>query len=644
MRGRKFISFLLVLPLFTFAECHFLKEECIESGCKTFPIDGTSVTICKPCWKWKKIYVCNDGSYQNGCQQYENNSNYSLVSKQCLVDRYGIGCEVEKRVYAKKVSNLTCGNFAYSECVSRQDFTFSNLVPPYTISNVCTEENRYYYCITETKDYCQPYEGYCSLISGPECTKWDHGVCKLYAHYFKCGNPPSGNCQYLGKVCTDHSTKQIEDESITACWIYTYQYSCLTGKTINNCEVYEKNSNCTLISSHCEDGTCERTYKCLIKQEKNCNEWKTKTYCTNDICNPDSPEYNSLICERNQTDFSKYFGASAYLYMLNEIRKDFACEGDIPQAPQVHYETEIVCSDGVTKCSKGTAYVCKSSPNKNNIATNGRIEYCIQQSGKWVCPYRNEPCVQVSIYQCPQGGYCYEETKEIEGEVNNVSDYPSKPENVGCTDPNYCAETAIGERNVNTPNVAGSCNIRIFPGMGLKCRKPGIQTGFANCCSGGTGNAWGILGDTCNKNEKILAQKRERGLCHYVGEYCSIKIKTPFGKICLQKKKSFCCFNSKLARIIHEQARPQLGISWGSPKHPNCRGFTIEEITKIDWTKIDFSEYIADIKAKTNLSVEGYNLNPHQVLTPAQNLEQYMQDYYENLNSPSNPPTKPEDK
>jgi hypothetical protein len=179
--------------------------------------------------------------------------------------------------------------------------------------------------------------------------------------------------------------------------------------------------------------------------------------------------------------------------------------------------------------------------------------------------------------------------------------------------------------------------------MGLKCRKPGIQTGFANCCSGGTGNAWGILGDTCSENEKILAQKREKGLCHYIGEYCSIKLETPFGDICLQKKQSYCCFNSKLARIIHEQARPQLGISWGSPKSPNCRGFTIEEITKIDWTKIDFSEYIADIQANTKLSVEGYNLSPNEVSTPSLDLTNFMQDYYKNLNTPSSPPTTPEE-
>jgi conjugal transfer mating pair stabilization protein TraN len=77
--------------------------------------------------------------------------------------------------------------------------------------------------------------------------------------------------------------------------------------------------------------------------------------------------------------------------------------------------------------------------------------------------------------------------------------------------------------------------------------------------------------------------------CHYVGDYCTLKL--PFVG-CVQKKKTFCCFSSPLARIIHEQGRPQLGIDWGGPKSPNCRGFTIDEFQKLDFSKIDFSEWV----------------------------------------------------
>jgi conjugal transfer mating pair stabilization protein TraN len=48
-----------------------------------------------------------------------------------------------------------------------------------------------------------------------------------------------------------------------------------------------------------------------------------------------------------------------------------------------------------------------------------------------------------------------------------------------------------------------------------------------------------------------------------------------------------------LARIINEQAYPQLGRSWGEPEHPNCRGLSLQELERLDWSRIDLSEWIA---------------------------------------------------
>ncbi|WP_310794426.1 conjugal transfer protein TraN [Campylobacter lari] len=64
---------------------------------------------------------------------------------------------------------------------------------------------------------------------------------------------------------------------------------------------------------------------------------------------------------------------------------------------------------------------------------------------------------------------------------------------------------------------------------------------------------------------------------------------------CIQHKKTHCCFNSKLARIFNEQGCPQIGRGWGSPKSPDCRGFTPEEFQKLDFSEIDLSDFIADI-------------------------------------------------
>lgn len=138
---------------------------------------------------------------------------------------------------------------------------------------------------------------------------------------------------------------------------------------------------------------------------------------------------------------------------------------------------------------------------------------------------------------------------------------------------------------------SGNClgTIYIFNGSDRRCRKPGVQTGFSDCCK--KKEDWFGLAK-CNPNEQLLSSLRSwgelDGQCHVIGDYCSSK----FLGICVQTKKTYCCFGSPLARIIHEQGRPQLNIGWGSPKSPNCTGFTPEEFQKLDFSKISFDEWI----------------------------------------------------
>jgi len=108
----------------------------------------------------------------------------------------------------------------------------------------------------------------------------------------------------------------------------------------------------------------------------------------------------------------------------------------------------------------------------------------------------------------------------------------------------------------------------------------------------------------CDEQDIMTSTLKESGYCHYVGSRCIKKI---LGT-CVQKAKVYCCFNSKLARIIHEQGRPQLSTdlrNWGSAKNPNCRGFTPEEFQALDFSQMDLSEYYADIERNVRQNVEG---------------------------------------
>ena len=97
----------------------------------------------------------------------------------------------------------------------------------------------------------------------------------------------------------------------------------------------------------------------------------------------------------------------------------------------------------------------------------------------------------------------------------------------------------------------------------------------------------------CDMEEFQLGVQRQLRNCHYVGSYCK-------GFLCIEKRESYCCFNSPLARIINVQAKQQLGIYDGDPENPDCSGLTITQLSSIDWNQIDLTEWLDIIKITGN--------------------------------------------
>ena len=138
--------------------------------------------------------------------------------------------------------------------------------------------------------------------------------------------------------------------------------------------------------------------------------------------------------------------------------------------------------------------------------------------------------------------------------------------------------------------------LKIFSGENLKCTKK--LFGLSNCCSG---KGVPLLTPwLCNSQDRDVDRKDDAGLCHYVGTYCSDKI---LG-VCVTKKQSYCCYGSKLVRILNEQGKAQLGIQWGTPKEPDCEGFLIEQFQMLDLSQMDFSEVYAEFVDAASLPDE----------------------------------------
>ncbi|WP_434949802.1 conjugal transfer protein TraN (plasmid) [Shewanella sp. HL-SH4] len=104
----------------------------------------------------------------------------------------------------------------------------------------------------------------------------------------------------------------------------------------------------------------------------------------------------------------------------------------------------------------------------------------------------------------------------------------------------------------------------------------------------------------CDENEQDMGVKIAQKQCFKVdGSYCA---KDVLG-VCYLKRQDWCCYSSMLARIIGEQGSKQLGKNMQS-----CPGFTIDEFSRIDFDRLDLSEWLSTMYEADILSTTGYDI------------------------------------
>ena len=132
----------------------------------------------------------------------------------------------------------------------------------------------------------------------------------------------------------------------------------------------------------------------------------------------------------------------------------------------------------------------------------------------------------------------------------------------------------------------------IFCGNSSKCRRSFDSKNLFDCCHKkdceGRGIFIGLDLGRCSKEERDLFEKVQEGKCHRIGHI----------KKLLMTEHVYCCFPTKLSRIIQEEGRIQLGISWGKPEEPNCQGLTLAQLQSLDFEQMDFTDFIEEIQEK----------------------------------------------
>ncbi|MBF0372151.1 MAG: conjugal transfer mating pair stabilization protein TraN [Alphaproteobacteria bacterium] len=104
----------------------------------------------------------------------------------------------------------------------------------------------------------------------------------------------------------------------------------------------------------------------------------------------------------------------------------------------------------------------------------------------------------------------------------------------------------------------------------------------------------------CEQKEFELQIAKQLRSCHFVGTYCASQAVGA----CVEQRESHCCFSSPLSRILQEQVRPQLSLSWGSPKNPDCRGLTPDEMSRVDWNQVDLGEWLGILAETGNMPTD----------------------------------------
>jgi len=379
------------------------------------------------------------------------------------------------------------------------------------------------------------------------------------------------NCwKQSGPTCVEPGgTRTINGLAITKdCWKYEEIYNCtdpaLTGST---CAPYASDPNCTeqgtgVCRETLPNGVCsnlERTFQCVIEN----GVTTTTTDCSNQDTCIDMGGGN-VVCFKSGHPNDKDFASTITAL---EMARQMGTYLD-PETLTIFRGTADQCREGYL----GLRACCNKDTSAAGDMNNASVMAAIAGGAKFGS----------EVIQYSYSLYTYDA-------LFNSADLTT----------NIFSLNLIGDATANVTATAAP----VAPGFsvyGLEfaySAAEGVQFVGFDPWSFAIAIAIRVIFElmSCEQDEQILAMKRGAGLCHYVGSYCSQKV---LGA-CVERTKSYCCFNSKLALLIQEQGRAQLGKSWGDGKNPQCGGFTTAELAAIDFSRIDFSEFFTDVLKNT---------------------------------------------
>jgi len=376
---------------------------------------------------------------------------------------------------------------------------------------------------------------------------------------------------------------------------------------------------------------CFRTFNTPV-QAGVCRERSRRTV-QYDICRqgnprfctePDVEEGEEITYECDSAAVNRPYQTEVVNQVVNERRDESMCNAATAnQTCELATET-CVDPDPTTRTINGVAITraCWNWERTYSCHRTSQASDCSDLEGNHQCSFLRDECLDD-----PQSGACQVSQRVFKCPIPGNT--PGTDKQYVCGGDVYClngncetiereASTEFKDAVVALHSIGDAGkqfdpnNLTVFSGERDTCHKK--LFGAANCCSGkGVPMLTPAL---CSAAEKKLDEKDDKGLCYKVGSYCSDKV---LG-VCVTSKDAYCCFGSKLARILQVQGRAQIGKRWAKPKDEQCKGFTIAEFQQLDLSKMDFTEVYAEFTEAARL--------PDEVSTMA-DIQQKIQGYYD---------------
>lgn len=443
------------------------------------------------------------------------------------------------------------------------------------VTKACWQYENQYNCLDpNAADFCEPLKKEKCEVTNQNCLeKSDEGECLRYTHSYSCdvdliksrgALPPNveelppthliiaewdmttcdaatanakGKCTVVSEECLEGpATKEINGVDVYRdCWKKQVSTQCLTDTVVNECEELV-NKGCTIESESCLSHLVDGT--CQITERKYRCETEETTEVVSQCADKDfGKAMTGLEVAR---EMGKYYDITSQRFFQGE---DSFCSIKLGGA-----------LDGVFggNCCKATGDPGDSLDWVVGAGSSAAISYGVSSLGSLYT-------FEVLSTSAPQF---------IQTGISNLS-------------------SMTGGLVTPTPKLS-------FYGFSAAFNGGTIQVTF-DPASFALAIAIMALQQwlACKQPDIITNLRNKAGLCHKVGSFCSDD--SPLG--CITKKESYCCYISKLAKIIAVEGKKQLNWDWGNPESPSCEGFLAQDIERLDFSKMDLSEFYEEIKA-----------------------------------------------